>query len=79
MTINQLPSAQKSLDRIAILIQLEKEADPNTVLGYTIINAIRKKVNGSDIIDFIKSQAQDNKDLVARVVGDDLLIKILTH
>lgn len=76
MFITDSPDRQKALDRIKILLDLEKNCDPVPVFGFTILQAIRNKVNGQDIIDFIKSQAKDNKDLVARIIGDDLLNRI---
>lgn len=69
---------QKSLSKLFICIQLEEKANRDTILGMAIYNACISKQPCNDIIDWVKSQAEDNPRLMSEIITEELTHKILT-
>ena len=68
---------QKSLSKLFLCIQLEENADKNTILGLAIYNACVDNQPCDEIISWVKSQGEDNPRLMGEIITDELTQKIL--
>ena len=75
--LSQLPDIARPLQKMKIMLDLEAQVKYNTILGHCILKAINDKQKPNDIIDFIRSQAEDNKEKMYDVIGEELTNRIL--
>lgn len=75
--LNASPDLSKSLQKVRIMLDLETIPGYNTLLGHCILTAIYKKTPADEVIQFVKSQAKDNKEIVASVITPELTEMIL--
>lgn len=68
---------QKSLSKLFVCLQLEENANRDTILGLAIYNACVSKQPCSDVIEWVKSQAEDNPRLMGEIITEELTQKIL--
>lgn len=69
---------QKSLDKLNLLIKIRETVNINTVMGAAILNAYDSDdFSLDDILSFISEQSLDNPDLMATILSEDLVNKIL--
>lgn len=61
-----------------LIEELNKAAKGNDLISITIRKAIADKADHLEIIDYIKSQARDNKPMMYGVIGFNLTTKILS-
>lgn len=76
-TFGQLPDLAAPLQKIKIMLDLEAKTDQNTIVGHSILKAIYDKQKPDSIIDYVRSQASDNKELMYDVIGQELTERIL--
>lgn len=60
-----------------LIEQLEQVATGNDLISFTIRQGIQNKASHLEIIDYIKSQARDNVQMMAGVIGETLTKTIM--
>jgi len=60
-----------------LIEQLQQAATGNDLISFTIRQGIQNKASHLEIIDYIKSQARDNKAMMSGVIGETLTNKII--
>lgn len=70
----ELPDIAKSFQHIKLVIDLEA-IPQNSVFAIAIIRGIKEN-KANEVIQMIKEQAQDNRNLVAEIIGEKLLTQI---
>lgn len=75
--LNASPDFDKSLQKVKIMLDLERYADCNTVLGMSIVNAIHNKTAPDEVINFIKKESKSNQNAMASVITPELTETIL--
>lgn len=72
--LTELPDIAKSFQKVKLLIDLEA-IPQNSVFSLAVVKGIREhKVK--EVLQMIKDQAQDNRKLVAEIIGEKLLTQI---
>ena len=60
-----------------LIEQLKQAATGNDLISFTIRQGIQNKASHLEIIDYIKSQARDNKAMMSGVIGETLTTTIM--
>jgi len=66
-----------SFENWEIIEELEQVATGNDLISFTIRQAIENGASFYEIVDYIKSQAKDNKAMMTDIIGESLTNKIL--
>ncbi len=75
--MKDFPDIARSLQRIKLVLDLEERANENTILGMAIKQAINDKQPASEVIKWVKSQAEDCPKVMADVIGEELTERII--
>lgn len=77
-SLAQLPNIAASFQKVKIGIDLERASGRGeSIIHLAIQRSFLKKRPIGELIAWVKSQAQDNPDLMAETIGDDLTCRIL--
>ncbi len=60
-----------------LIEQLQQAATGNDLISFTIRQGIQNKASHLEIIEYIKSQARDNKQMIAGCIGETLTTTIM--
>lgn len=70
----QLPDLARAAALLKISVDLEN-TKPDSILGYSILQGLRDG-RLREVIRTISSQARDNRELMADIIGEELLQRI---
>lgn len=77
-SVTKLSNLTSSFEKMKIGIDLENAAFAgNSVIHLGLQQAFLNKHNINDVIEWVRSQALDNVDLMAEIIGDTLTSRIL--
>jgi len=74
----ELPDLAAKFEKLKIILDLRQKYNPKNQLSVSITNAIDcKEFTTDEIINFVKSQANDNPELMSECIGKELCNKII--
>lgn len=72
--MNTFPDLGKSFKMLKIRMELDK-VPMETLIGFAIHCGL-KEISVNRVVHMIKEQAKDNREMMANVIGEDLLREI---
>lgn len=64
--------------RIRNILFLKSESRAESLLGFSILNAIDKKQPADEILKMIQECRRDNDRIVTELIGEELTIEVMT-
>lgn len=80
MVLSKLPNLSQKFTELKLILDLRTRANPHTILGQAIRNAIdgRNTPNG-EILAYVKDQATDSPKTMSDCIGQELTERILNY
>lgn len=80
MTLSTLPNLASKLEELKLILDLRTRANPHTMLGQAIRNAIDgKKVPHTEILAYVKDQANDSRITMNMCIGQELCDRVINY
>lgn len=80
MILQKLPNLAIKFEELRLILDLRTRANPHTMLGQAIRNAIEaKKTPTREILQYVQDQARDSFKTMADCIGTELTQRILKH
>lgn len=80
MQLAQLPDLAIKLEEFKLILDLRTRANPHTLTGHAIINAIEgKKVPNNEILAYVRDQALDSFKTMSSVIGEELTQRVINY